>query len=224
MSPATPTIKNWIVCRCGFLQKRGHVGGVVRLAAELHKRFADSDTKVVLQAWDDSPSDTAEMIYRLTPDSCYQIVLIGYSWGGANSLEVARQLQNRGRGVASMVLSDPVYRSFWAWRALLPNPVLTVPKNVKRVVSFRQKRGLLVPDNEALFGYSVNPMGHRLVREYGSQCNEQINHMQHESFLTHAYMDDLDAFHKVAKEECELAIEGDGKIPIDGGWRGGFVD
>lgn len=194
MSPADAPIRAWHVCVAGFLQTEGEPTGIVRLWRRLHQQHSDPRTRVELRSWADRTDTLAELIWRLRPDNHPPLIrLYGYSWGGAACVRLARDLQKRGLPVASMVLSDAVYRHpYWAgnWRAFVPLSRLVVPANVREVFWFRQQNNW--------------PSGHTLVAAYP----QTVIHPAHViGWFGHQYMDDLDEFHRLAEHVARGASE-----------------
>jgi len=136
-------VTRWIVCIAGWQQNEGQTTGLEELQDRLHRRCSNRSTRVVLRAWNDSPSHIAERIFRRRPnDGQPAVVIIGYSYGGYSAVLLARQLQRRGIEVETMLLCDAVWRpSRWcpSVLSLLPWWTLRVPGNVRRLYSWRQK-------------------------------------------------------------------------------------
>ncbi len=127
----------------------------------------------------------AELIWRLATDTV-SVKIYGYSWGGAASVRLARQLHKRGIEVEAMVLSDAVYRhSYWLgnWRAFFPRIKIVVPWNVKRVYWFFQKDSWWKISGHWIIAHFPDAT---TVFEYPKAS------------VSHAYMDDLRAFHSVS--------------------------
>ncbi len=185
MHAAKPTarIHGWHIVISGFLQHRGKANGMSRLWRTLHAKHAAPDTVVELHAWNDNWDALAEFMGR-SSTIAPRIKIYAYSWGGASALKLARALLLRKVSVGYMVLSDPVYRHWYALgqcRSFWPWSVLRLPMKVGNVFTFRQK---------------INwPRGHAVVK---------TDHNTHvwppvEIKLSHQAMDDSKAF----QIECE---------------------
>ena len=135
-------------------------------------------------------STLAELIWRLATDNV-NVKIYGYSWGGAASVRLARQLHKRGIGVAAMVLSDAVYRhNYWLgnWRAFISWIKIVIPWNVECVHWFCQK--------DAWWKLS----GHEVI----ARISDSTTVIAHDvASVSHTYMDDLRAFHDTAKVVAE---------------------
>lgn len=182
-------IHSWRVVIGGFLQDQGRPTGMVRLWRNLDAAVSAPGARVELRNWNDNWRQFAELIWRVQPsDGSVRVDLFAYSWGaGWGAMQLARQLARRGVPIAHMVLSDPVYRSPWLpfrWLAFCPWRPIVVPRNVRQVTWFRQRRN--------------RPSGNRLVAEDPQRT--AIRPAQgYEADVVHEYMDDLLAFHR----QCE---------------------
>ena len=178
------TIDRWHFVFAGYLQHEGQPNGMVRLWWELHRRHAGCDTAVLFERYDAPVDLLAEMVWRLRANGGPTICIYGYSWGGAAAVNFARALDRRGIRVASMVLSDPVYRHWHLlgrWRALFPWSRIArirVPANVAAMHSFWQRRNW--------------PRACQLVADDPSRTKI---HRPKLATVEHGYMDDLRAFH-----------------------------
>jgi pimeloyl-ACP methyl ester carboxylesterase len=182
-------IHTWRVVIGGFLQDQGRPTGMVRLWQTLDAQLSRPGVRVELRNWNDNWRQIAELIWRVLPaDGSVRVGIYAYSWGaGWGAMQLARRLSQRGVSVAHMVLSDPVYRSPWLpfrWLAFCPWRPIVVPRNVRKVIWYRQRRN--------------RPAGHRLIAEDAGRTSI-FPPDGHEADVIHAYMDDLLAFHR----ECE---------------------
>ena len=179
------TVRDFHIVISGFLQYEGKPNGMIRLWRELHERHSGPDTFVLMRTWNDNMDTLAELIWRLAADNV-RVKIYGYSWGGAASVRLARQLQKRGIDVEAMVLSDAVYRHpYWLgnWRALIPLSKIVIPRNVKYVYWFCQKDSW----------WKIS--GHEVIAH--SQVNTTV--ISHGvAHVSHEYMDDLNAFHNAS--------------------------
>lgn len=179
------TVKTFHIVISGFLQYEGKPNGMIRLWRDLYRRHAGSNTMVLLRAWNDDVAALAELIWRLAARDV-QVKIYGYSWGGAASVRLARQLHMRGIDVAAMVLTDAVYRhSYWLgnWRAFVRRSKLRIPCNVKIVHWFFQ------------FDKWWKISGHHVVTN-SPDITRVFEYP--EARVSHTYMDDLPAFHSVS--------------------------
>tara|TARA_B100000749_G_scaffold280852_1_gene279289 strand:+ start:4358 stop:4954 length:597 start_codon:yes stop_codon:yes gene_type:complete len=161
-------IDNWRYVTTGFLQTQGTPTRLVSLWQELHAKYSAADSVVRLCSWNNSWSDEAEFVFRLSPGGRPSVVQVfAYSWGaGWGAMEFARQLRIRGINVSLMVLVDPVYRHTYRtgnWRSYVPNII-----GQWRVLSSWSK--IVIPDNVRgdvhWFRQQISwPAGHDLVAE-----------------------------------------------------------
>lgn len=188
-------IESWHIVIAGFLQDEGETNGMVTLWRNLHSRYAGPDTCVEFRAWSDCAHTLAEKIWLCSPrvngrtPEGPSVKLYGYSWGGYSASLVAYELAKRGIGVEAMVLSDAVYRHYYAlgqWRALVPWSRIQIPGNVGEVHWFRQRNNL--------------PAGHKLIAD---DPNRTLVHEPVELDCIHQYADDASAFHAKALEVAE---------------------
>jgi len=151
--------QRWIIIRSGFRQHRGNsANGCVNILGRLGTQYGGNGNRIELQEWDDSPSHTADYIYRLSdPKNPPQVALFGYSWGcGYGVVRLAKELRRKQINVRYAVLCDPVYHGLARWRALIPRGLfsrvrIVIPSNVEEVFWLRQKIS--------------KPAGHDIVRE-----------------------------------------------------------
>jgi hypothetical protein len=179
----------WHVVIGGFLQDEGRPTGMVRLWRKLDARLSSPGVRVELRNWNDNWRQFAELIWRVQPgDGSVKVGIYAYSWGaGWGAMQLAKCLSRRGVPVAHMVLSDPVYRSPllpFRWLAFCPWRPIVVPRNVRQVTWFRQRRN--------------RPSGCRLVAE-DSQRTTIRPADGYEADVIHEYMDDLLAFHRMCE-------------------------
>lgn len=189
---STASVAAWHIVLSGFLQDEGRPTGMVRLWDDLCRRFLTSSTRCLLREWSADTNAIAELIWRLRNFEPPRICLYAYSWGCPSAMTLARQLRRRGLAVDRMVLSDPVYRHWFAagnWRVLFGRREIVVPSNVRHVTWYRQDLDW--------------PRGHNLVAEepIGTRLDDPII-----ANVGHGYMDDLRLFHQA----CFAAAEGDG--------------
>lgn len=185
------TVKKFHIVISGFLQYEGRPNGMIRLWRDLSREHAGPNTLVLMRTWDDNMDTLAELIWRLAADDV-SIKIYGYSWGGAASVRLARQLHKRGIAVAAMVLSDAVYRhSYWLgnWRAFIPWIKIIIPWNVKYVRWFRQKSSW----------WKIS--GHEVIAHFPDTTTVIAHDV---ASVSHAYMDDLLAFHLTARAVAEF--------------------
>lgn len=185
-----PTVKRWTIVIAGFLQHEGTSNGMVGLWGKIRAKYASPDHAVLFRTWNLDASTLAELIWRQRPKGNLTITLIGYSWGAAGCVRLAKQLRNRAIDVENMVLSDPVYRHwYWLgnWRAFVSSIPIKIPSNVRAVTWFRQRTN--------------KPQGHALLP---TNANTTIHGGQLFA-CTHQYMDDLEEF-----QTASLQIAGSG--------------
>lgn len=106
-----------------------------KIATELKARGED----VLLLSWRENPQRLADLIKHWGGGD---LIICGYSYGGATCTMLCRELCRLGIEVQELVLADAVYRVWQrlaSWRSLLDHWVLTIPPNVARVTSWRQK-------------------------------------------------------------------------------------
>jgi hypothetical protein len=186
----------FLIARSGFLQHKGSAGsGVAKIAGMLDYHFGGERfsreagrnvrTRVEMEAWNDCPDQTAEMIYRLgTKEQKPTIGYFGYSWGcGYGFVQFARALQRLGLDIDHAVLCDPVYHGVFKWRAFMPRTLfhqiyVSVPANVKRVSRFYQRID--------------KPAGHDLKLE--GRYTRTVRDV--ELFVGHCDIDDADEFQR----------------------------
>lgn len=193
-------VRNFFIVRSGFLQNKGSAGnGMVKLAAALDHIFGGGEkgTRVELEAWKDDPDATAEFIYRLgRKDVSPNIVLAFYSWGvGYGLAPLCRGLMRRGLRVHTAIVCDGVYYRWGRWwramtRSIVGVPIrIEVPRNVDRVIQFRQ--------------HTNRPAGHDLVLR-GSQTTFE----EHVLPIRHQAMDNAPRFHDRVLRVAEAVVEG----------------
>ena len=186
-----------IIVRMGHFQQAGSpTAGSVRLFADLATQFSSPDVLVLLQAWNDDPVASAELIRQLT--ACRKdpiVVLIGYSHGaGYGVVRIAQALQHRGIRTKAAVLADPVYYGRLApWRALIPRTLfqriaIPVPSYVDEVHWLRQYRSI--------------PRGHDLACEPGTVLHEPVI-----LDCKHTQIDERPEFHSMALRVVYDAVE-----------------
>ena len=121
---------------------------------------------IMPREWDDDVESMAAMVERhATRDQPPRIVIVGYSYGGGwTAPRLARALQHIGRDVDLMILIDPVWRSrFLAgkWLSFTGSIQITVPGNVRHIISWRQRNGgLFDPKGSS----TTNPIGPAAIR------------------------------------------------------------
>jgi len=177
------TIERWHICFAGFLQDEGSAdAGMVKLWRDL-RVHASERCCVELRSWDDDVDALAELIWRMRSTPPPVVRLYGFSWGGSTALRLCEQLQCRGLYVASVVLSDAVYRSHWrlgVWRSVVGSPTLWVPRNVDYVWHARQKTDKRI-------------RGHEVIARSGDPDVTKIDGPEW-AVLHHRYMDDFGLF------------------------------
>lgn len=197
------------VCISGFTQTQGRGHGVFRLSESLVERGFNEGIarRVWYLKWNEHWRRWAEHVELIALLHNREILVgvFGYSWGGGwGAIEFARELRRLGIGVRSMVLCDPVFRSWnplLRYRSffhrdvpLLGAPVIKIPSNVGEVYSFHQTMN--------------RPQAHRLLPENGTTI-----HPSQRLFRTHEAMDDAPEFHKqaifVAEKLADLASTGE---------------
>jgi len=182
-------VRCWLICISGFLQDEGDPSGIMRLwrrlENEIHNggRHTRPSTVVVPKTWQCDVDALSDLVFRLRPNAGGPIVRIaGYSWGGATAANLCRSLQRKGVGVDKLILCDPVYRGWRAWRAFCPWARIHIPENVATVWRFYQRTNL--------------PRGHRLVA-----ADNTTVHEQELGRVTHQYADDSPVFFDCAYKE-----------------------
>jgi pimeloyl-ACP methyl ester carboxylesterase len=174
---------SWHVVFGGFRQTESN-GGMIRLFRDLHNRHASNGAAVVYYNWDAKVRRIAELIQRLRSWSGKVTVQIyGYSWGGAASVNLARELRKLGISVKRLVLCDPVYRhAYWLgqWRALFHGIAIRIPDNVEYVCWTRQRESW--------------PCGHNLRNVSEETIIEPPKVLK----CVHTAMDEQQAYHELA--------------------------
>ena len=166
-------IRNWINCFNGYTQGSRWRTGVGRIHREILSTCSGPDTFVNLCSWRDDVSQLADTIHEWSDDE-RRVVCIGYSYGGYTAVLLCRELEKRGIEVAHLLLIDAVWR-YWSKIAspgsLFENHKIVVPGNVKKVTSWRQRKG--------------KPYGHPVVVNESKTATDfrTLN-------VAHAYADD----------------------------------
>lgn len=167
--------------------------GVFKLAESLHERgYNNTISRVSLRPWNADWAEVAESIWLIGQRHEAPVVvnIYAYSWGvGWGAVQLAEELRKRNIDVQALVSADGVYRHpnpLMRWQSLVRRdwttlaPVITIPKNVRRVAAFHQ---------------TINhPQGHCLVRVGGAQIRSR------EIPATHQYIDDAEEFHEACFE------------------------
>ena len=178
----------------GFTQDTSRESGMEKLWRKLRGTLClDTHCLVHPQTWDADFEALAEFIYRnggpLTTVNIY-----GYSWGaGRGAVSLAEALNKRGIQVPRVVLSDPVYHSwFRLYRGMFHasmNPPIILPANVWHVDSFYQRQN--------------TPQGTTIVlRNKAGQQTDPVK-----LNMTHAYMDDAEEFHARVLEVATRTVK-----------------
>lgn len=188
-------IKTWHIIISGFRQTEDRPNGMTRMWLSLGKHRSP-ETTIALREWNSDWDVVAETVWWSNPVPEKLVVNVyAYSWGaGWGFTRLAHALSLRGIKVNIAVLSDPVYRHWYAlgqWRALVPWSTIIVPSNVSEVFWYRQYRAI--------------PRGHNLVAE-----NKLVTtiHPAVELNHSHVYMDDAWDFQKKAMEIAEQTHRG----------------
>lgn len=178
-------IPKWCILHPGYNQDRNRVTGLELIWLDGRKE-SDEETCIQYREWNDDHEGMADMIWRNSPSDVI-IKIISYSWGGGwGAIQLARALLRRGLRVAVIVACDPVYRSpylIMRWRSLINRgplaPKIIIPRNVDRVIWFRQKQN--------------KPQGHDIVCEGDTEVFGP-----YWVDAEHAYMDEHEAFRNAA--------------------------
>jgi pimeloyl-ACP methyl ester carboxylesterase len=160
----------------GFRQDEGEQSGSETLYYAIREAHGDWPREVRLHTWRTNARDIAEAIDYQSAVKAW-IVLIGYSWGGQTAVNIASELQARGRSVALLFLLDAVhrsrnplryYRSYYNYGASIK-----VPECVKQVYSYRQTANY--------------PRGNRIV------VGPDTKHTEHfvSRLIRHEHLDEL---------------------------------
>jgi pimeloyl-ACP methyl ester carboxylesterase len=182
-------IARWRILISGFMQHLGEPTGMDALFADLNRRLSSGRTRVELRCWNDRWPNLAEFIWRQrAPNNGADVCIFGYSWGGASSMILARELGRRGIAVRAMVLTDAVYRNWWLpWRVFCRWPRIVVPPNVREVFWFRQRNDW--------------PSGHKLVAADPERT--AIRPAVLVPDRGHSYMDELPNFRRKCLEVAQ---------------------
>ena len=180
-----------IICITGFLQRLYTPNGVERLWMKLRENEGPNCC-VSLLPWDTDWRGFAEHVLRTGPpyQSTIEIKVAAYSWGaGYGFIKLAQQLNKRGIGIKTAVLSDPVYRNVWAlwrslWSPILGEPKIYIPSNVDEVYYFRQRE--------------FRPYGCQCVAE-DMDCTKIVDCGLLQA--PHIWMDEAEPFHRKAIEK-----------------------
>lgn len=192
----------FIILVSGFTQNRGYFHGIMKLREALvsHGHSEGAAKRVWYLTWKENMTRVAAELSILCNQHGFKptVMIIGYSYGGWGSLQLAAELEKVGIDVRQMHLCDPVGRPWW-WPRPLPAlssmlgrtwaPELCVPPNVHEVHSFYQTRN--------------RPQGHELVTSNGTRMHNPIQLNK-----THEQMDDAAEFHgRVLKDAALIAQE-----------------
>jgi hypothetical protein len=186
--------RDWEIVIGGFRQQTDEPTGIQKLWLKLG-RFRGPHRAVLFREWHTDWRELAEQI-ATTSEASPGIRVYAYSWGaGDGCMTLARELLRRGLDVQQAILADPVYRSrtiFGRWLALLPNPEIVVPRNVRRVQWTRQKTSC--------------PAGHNLRAESpwdAKSVTSRVIAEPHWRDRAHTWMDEDPLFHEMAIEAAE---------------------
>ncbi len=162
-------IDRWVICFSGFLQG-GRVSGIEKIEDAIHRQCHGDTTRVLLKSWKDSPADLASRIWNRCPEGGHPaIVLIGYSYGGYTAVLLARELNERGFEVETMLLIDPVFRFLGRFPSLFSLAdwwTIEVPSNVRNLFDWSQK---------------INkPSGHKIVESIKTTRNHETLMVKHQ--------------------------------------------
>jgi pimeloyl-ACP methyl ester carboxylesterase len=177
-------IVRWRILISGFLQHLGEPSGMDALFVALDEEvWYGGRTRTELRCWNDRWPGLAEFVWRhRPPNNGLDVCIFGYSWGGASSMLLARELGRRGIAVRAMVLTDAVYRNWWLpWRVFCRWPKIVVPPNVREVFWYRQRNDW--------------PCGHRIVAK--DPARTTIRPALLVPDRGHSYMDELPQFRKM---------------------------
>lgn len=184
--PETPRIGRRHVCISGFTQSLQRASGLENLWLMLRDEHEGGACRVSLREWDSDWDAFAEHVWRTGLGGDVDVRVYAYSWGaGHGFVRLARELGARGIQIRYAVLSDPVYRRWYAlwrsvWSPLLGEPTIEVPANVREVAYLIQRRNI--------------PHGHRLVAEHP----KTVIHEPRTLDYSHQYMDDAIEFHEAS--------------------------
>lgn len=178
-------IHTWHILRSGKWQDRREVTGIEKLWLEARDQSGPG-VCVQYREWDDDPDGMANLIWRNSPPDV-TINDYDYSYGGGwGFTQFARALLRRGLRIATAVMCDPVYcppLAIMRWRSLVNRgplaPKIVIPRNVDRIVWFRQKQD--------------KPQGHSIICEGPTKVLGPY-------WLDagHSYMDEQKEFHDAA--------------------------
>lgn len=200
-------VHEWHIVFGGFLQDTtgSRSNGTLVLWGKLHNEMAAPDSCVEWHPWSANVDALAEKIYEFHNGFPPTICVYGYSWGGTTAMRFARSLRRRGLRIRSMILSDAVYRHWYAvgqWRALIPGSKLLVPDNVDRVDWFYQRGSRFSLARSRTEGGSwLEPAGHVVVAENpaSTQVFEGI-----ELSYDHSHMDNAHQWHETALLQARI--------------------
>ena len=163
--------------------------GVFKLAESLHERgYNNTISRVSLRPWNADWAEVAESIWLIGQRHEAPVVvnIYAYSWGvGWGAVQLAEELRKRNIDVQALVSADGVYRHpnpLMRWQSLVRRdwttlaPVITIPKNVRRVAAFHQ---------------TINhPQGHCLVRVGGAQIRAEPGYIGNPGMVLVSFEDD----------------------------------
>jgi hypothetical protein len=169
-----------IITFSGFRESEGDRSGTEDLYWEVVRHFAASDvTTYHPRAW---TANVKNMVGQLSRRGIKRVAIISYSHGQAAATAFARLAYAHNISVDLWLACDPVHRPTWlprwdifqplAFRAMLKNIRIKVPKGVRRVVYARQEVDrpcghTLVPSTPLTYVQKpiVLPYGHTTIDE-----------------------------------------------------------
>jgi hypothetical protein len=186
-------IETWHFVISGFRQHLDRPTGSQLLWSKLRNAHSNGSVCVELREWNSDWNAIAEFVWRFRPAHAPPRVFVyAYSWGaGWGFVRLARELARRGLSVECAVLADAVYRARWislSWLSLVGLPHVRVPRNVREVYWYFQRRSL--------------PRGHAVVAE---DPRATTVHPGIECQSDHSWMDDDYAYHARALEVARKA-------------------
>lgn len=146
----------WHVAISGFRQAEDRPNGMLRLWLDTLRPLQRGWVFARYAPWNHDWRGLARLIQH-TSHGAAKVAIYGYSYGaGWGAIRLAEALGALGIGVEHAVLCDPIHRyAFWPanWRAVrwfAGRQKVTIPPNVRQVVSFIQRSDPLLWGHEVV--------------------------------------------------------------------------